>query len=227
MLIPAPMHRWDLPVRTAISVQRRLGRQVRIVPLPRTVRWVAGLDAGFTRDGESCIAGVVLWDLEDGCVVEERWARVRLRFPYIPGLLSFREAPGLLAALRKLRHDPDVLLCDGQGLAHPRRLGIASHLGLWLQRPTVGCAKSLLTGRHSELDAARGSRADLLDREEVVGRAVRTRDRVKPVYVSVGHCADLDSACELVLACARGYRLPEPTRLADRFVARIKLRLKE
>jgi deoxyribonuclease V len=147
-----------------------------------------------------------------------------VRFPYVPGLLSFREAPGLLAVLRRLRRVPDVLLCDGHGRAHPRRFGLACHVGLLAGLPSVGCAKSLLAGRHGRLGERRGSRSPLrettLQREEIIGTALRTRDGVRPVYVSVGHRIDLASAEALVLECAVGFRIPEPTRRADHLVAR-------
>jgi len=183
---------------------------------------VAGLDAAYSRDGASCIAGVVLWDLRERCVVEERVAAQPLRFPYVPGLLSFREAPALLAALRRLRAPADALLCDGHGLAHPRRFGIACHLGVLARIPSAGCAKSRLIGTHREPGRRRGSRAPLFDRDEVIGSVLRTREGVRPIFVSIGHRLDLAAAEALVLACGEGYRLPEPTRLADRLVAAAK-----
>lgn len=183
---------------------------------------VVGVDAAFSRDGRNCIAGAVVWSLREGRVVEERTARRVLRFPYVPGLLSFREAPAVLAALRALREAPDALVCDGQGLAHPRRFGIACHVGLLADLPSVGCGKSRLVGAFREPASRRGSRSALRDRGERVGTVLRTRDGVKPVFVSVGHRADLRGAERLVLACHGGYRLPEPTRLADRLVARAK-----
>jgi deoxyribonuclease V len=180
------------------------------------------LDAAFSRDGRYCLAAAVLWDLVDLVVVERRVATRRLGFPYVPGLLSFREAPALLAALRKLQRAPDVLMCDGQGLAHPRRFGIACHVGLICQRPAIGCAKSLLVGEHDVLPAERGARVPLRHRGESVGTVLRTQSGIKPVYVSVGHRMDLATAERLVLACAVRYRLPEPTRLADQWVAQAK-----
>jgi deoxyribonuclease V len=186
------------------------------------VRLVAGLDAAFTRDGKRCIGGVVLWDVESREVVEEHVATRPLRFPYVPGLLSFREAPALLAALRKLRRTPDALMCDGHGLAHPRRFGIACHVGVLVDRPAVGCGKSRLVGEHREPALRRGSRTRLTHRGETIGSVLRTREGVKPIYVSIGHRIDQATAERLTLACAIGYRLPEPTRLADRLVARAK-----
>lgn len=220
MKIPRAPHPWSLSPRRAIAVQRRLARAVRIEAPSAPPRLVAGLDAAFTRD--HCLAAVVVWDLREARVLEERTAVRPVRFPYVPGLLSFREAPALLAALRRLERIPDLLICDGQGLAHPRRFGIACHVGVVSGLPSVGCAKSRLIGEHREPGPRRGARAALLDRGERVGTVLRTREGSKPVYVSVGHRIDLASAVRVVLACGAGHRLPEPTRLADRRVARLK-----
>jgi deoxyribonuclease V len=222
MKIPHPPHRWSLSPREAVAVQQQLAASVKVEPLPRRPHLVAGVDAAFSRDGGHCIGGVVLWDLEAGATVERHVAFRKLAFPYVPGLLSFREAPALLAALRKLRRTPDVLLCDGHGLAHPRRFGIACHLGLLADLPSVGCAKSRLIGCHRDPAARRGARQPLTHRGECIGAVLRTRSGVKPVFVSVGHRCDLASAERLVLACAERYRLPEPTRLADQLVAAAK-----
>ncbi len=152
-------------------------------------------------------------------VAEVEVAEVVTDFPYIPGLLSFREIPVLVETLARLSLAPDLLVVDGQGRAHPRRIGIASHVGLLYDMPTIGCAKSILVGTHEELGQEAGVHAALVDRDEVVGAAVRTRDSTKPVYVSIGHKVDLQSAVEWVLACTKGYRLPEPTRLAHQAAA--------
>ncbi len=174
----------------------------------------------FLPGKRDCVAGVVVWDVEAKVVVEEQTACMRVRFPYVPGLLSFREAPAVLAAIGKLQVQPDVVLCDGHGYAHPRRFGLACHVGLWLDRPSLGCAKSRLTGTHDEPAPRRGAVAPLWDGDEQIGQVLRTRDRVKPVYVSIGHRIDLATAVRLVLACATRYRLPEPIRLADQLVRR-------
>jgi deoxyribonuclease V len=186
------------------------------------IRRVAGLDCAFTRDGAHCLAAAVVWDLAEAAVVEQRIAARPLRFPYVPGLLSFREAPALLAALRKLRGAPDALMIDGQGLAHPRRFGIACHVGVICDLPTIGVAKSRLVGEHRDPAARRGSRAALRDRGERIGTVLRTREGVKPVFVSIGHAIDLAAAERLVLRAGAGFRLPEPTRRADAAVARAK-----
>ncbi len=205
-----------------MALQRWLASWVRVIPLRQPVRLVAGLDAAFSADGRHCIAGVVLWDACARAVVERRVALRPLRFPYIPGMLSFREAPVIVAALRKLGTRPDALICDGHGLAHPRRCGIACHIGILTGLPTIGCAKSRLIGRHREPGPKRGARAVLMDRGEIVGSVLRTQDGVKPVFVSIGHKVDLRTAERVVLMCATRYRLPEPTRLADELVAAAK-----
>jgi deoxyribonuclease V len=208
--------------KQAITIQKHLASQVRTPTLKTSVRWVAGADAAFPRDGNTCIAAVVLWDLENQVVVEERVAVRKLTFPYIPGLLSFREAPAVLACLRKLSRTPDVVILDGQGLAHPRRFGLACHIGVICDLPTIGCAKSRLTGSSVEPGIRRGSRAPLRDAGHRIGTVLRTRTGVKPLYVSVGHKIDLRGAEKVVLESAVRYRLPEPTRLADRLVAEAK-----
>jgi len=219
MKLPRPIHRWNVTPSQAIAIQRRLADRV-IVEKPRhPIRFVAGLDAAFPSGGETCLAAVVLWDIKQKEVVEEYTASAPLRMPYIPGLLSFREAPALLAVLRKLKHDIDVLMCDGQGMAHQRRLGIACHMGIVTGLPSIGCAKSILVGKHKPLGTRRGSRAVLIDKGERVGTVLRTRDGVKPVYVSIGHRMDLQTAERIVLQCGMGYRLPEPTRRADHVVS--------
>jgi deoxyribonuclease V len=216
------LHRWPTSPKAAIELQRRLAPRVRLRPAPTDARFFGGADVAFSRDGSHVIAGVVIWDREASTIVEQRVARVPCRLPYIPGLLSFRELPGVLAALRKLRTTPQVMLCDAQGLAHPRRLGLASHLGLWLQLPTVGCAKSRLCGENEEPETTRGSQTALWHNGERVGTVLRTRDSVKPLFVSPGHLCDHDSAVRLTLAATTRYRLPEPTRMAHQLVTRAR-----
>ncbi|TLM65293.1 MAG: deoxyribonuclease V [Deltaproteobacteria bacterium] len=214
MIFPA-LHPWSLTPKEAIALQRELaGRVVLHGADADEVRLVAGVDVSCSRFAPRVFAAVVLFDLTANAVVECALAQAVEPFPYVPGLLSFRELPVVLAAFRKLQRPPDVVLVDGQGLAHPRRLGIASHLGLWLDLPTIGCAKSRLCGEHAEPGPRRGEWASLSDGGEEVGRVLRTRDRVKPLFVSPGHKVGMARAAELVLACGRGYRLPEPTRLA-------------
>lgn len=222
MKIPRPPHNWSVTPKQAIAIQKRLARLVRQVKPPQPIRYIAGVDAAFSPDNHHCLAMVVLWDLEDQVIVEQQLGVRPLVFPYIPGLLTFREAPAIIAALRNLKHTPDVLLCDGQGIAHPRRLGIACHLGLLVDLPAIGCAKSRLIGRYQEPAQDKGARTPLLLGQEQVGTVIRTRERVKPVFVSIGHKIDLPTAEQIVLSCATRYRLPEPTRLADQLVAAAK-----
>lgn len=211
-------HRWRVSPRRAAEIQRRLARLVIRVGEPRSTRWIAGLDAAFSRDGRYCLGGVVLWDMAQRSVVEQHVVRRRLCFPYVPGLLSFREAPALLAALRKLARAPDILMCDGQGIAHPRRFGIACHLGVLTGLPSIGCAKSILVGTYTRFPLKRGASAPLYDGSERVGTVLCTRDGVKPVIISIGHKIGLRAAEQIVLQCGAGFRLPEPTRLADQLV---------
>lgn len=224
MKLPRSPHAWRLKPSEAIAVQRRLAVRVRCVRPAGELRLAAGLDAAFPG-GTRCAAAVVLWDVRSRCVVEQHVISRPLTFPYIPGLLSFREAPALLAALKKLSTTPDVLVCDGQGLAHPRRFGIACHVGILAGIPAIGCAKSILVGTHGPLGRRRGSRAALVDRGERVGTVLRTRDGVNPVYVSVGHKITLPEAEALLLRCGAGFRIPEPTRLADHLVGMAARRL--
>jgi len=198
-------------------VQQELRRRVDLRSLDREVERVAGVDVGI-RD-EVATAAVVVLGFPDLELAEVRVAREPVRMPYIPGLLSFRECPAVAAAWEALVLEPDVVLVDGQGIAHPRRLGIAAHLGLLIDRPTVGCAKSRLCGKHGEPGEERGAHVPLRDGDEVIGAVVRTRTRVKPLYVSPGHRITLEESIRYVLECGRGYRLPEPTRLAHQAAA--------
>jgi deoxyribonuclease V len=207
-------HRWNLSLPAAARLQANLRRRLRLLPPARAVRRVAGADVAYDGDGETLVAAAVLFRLPGMTLEEIATARGRVRFPYVPGFLSFREAPVVLRAVRRLKRRPDLLLCDGQGLAHPRRFGLACHLGLLLGVPSVGVAKSLLVGTHAEPGGGRGSRAALRHRGEIVGAALRTRSGVRPVYVSAGHRCSLSWAVRQVLACCRGYRLPEPVRRA-------------
>lgn len=182
------------------------------------MRLVAGCDAAYA--GGDVAAAVVVLRFPELDLVEEAVARAPVRFPYVPGLLSFREAPALLRAFARLRSRPDAILCDAHGRAHPRRFGLASHLGALLGVPSVGCAKSRLVGRHAAPGPVRGSRSPLRDGGEILGAVLRTRDHVRPVFVSVGHRVTLRDAVWLVLSCCRGFRIPEPLRLADQLARR-------
>jgi deoxyribonuclease V len=216
------LHRWDVTPAEARQIQVELrGRVERRNRLPQ-LRRIAGADVAINARRGGAIAGVVVLSFPELEEIESVSAERPLEFPYIPGLLSFREAPALLEAFARLRTQPDLVFYDGHGYAHPRRFGIACHLGLLLDRPTVGCAKSLLVGSHAEPGWRAGSWAPLEDAGETIGAVLRTRDRTRPVYVSIGHRVALERAVELVRAVCDGYRLPRPTRLADHFVEAVK-----
>jgi len=207
-------HPWDLDASQARQLQVKLSREVIRRNAGPDVRLIAGIDVSVSRFSRTGRAAVVVLDYPALQLREVSVAEGEINFPYIPGLLSFREAPLALSAWRGLKSRPGLLMVDGQGIAHPRRLGIASHLGLLLGIPSIGCAKSRLTGTHDPLPVEAGSCRLLRDGDEVIGAAVRTKRMVKPIFVSIGHMIDLDSAISLVLWCCRGYRLPQPTRLA-------------
>ena len=216
------LHPWPRSAKAAVALQRKLALRIRILPVNPDVTLLAGADLSISPDGKRLIAGIVVWDSNSHDVVETRLARVACTFPYVPGLLSFREIPGILVAVRKLKVTPDVFLCDAHGLAHPRRLGLACHLGLWLNMPTVGCAKSRLCGEHAEPGLKKGSSTRLMQHGEHIGCVLRTRDGVKPIYVSPGHLCDQATARRIALSAAIKYRLPEPTRLAHQLVSRAR-----
>ena len=215
------MHRWRVTPRQARAIQERLRGLVRLEPLT-PVATVVGLDCAFSAD--RVFAAAVVWDVKRCEVLEMRTHSRPLAFPYVPGLLSFREAPALLAVLRRVRTPVDALLCDGQGLAHPRRFGLACHLGVLLDAPAIGCAKSRLAGQGTEPGPQRGASTPLTLDGEQVGAVLRTRSGVKPLFVSPGHLCDIDDAVGLALRCGGGFRLPEPVRLADQAVAAFKQR---
>ncbi|MDH3689680.1 MAG: deoxyribonuclease V [Gammaproteobacteria bacterium] len=220
MKIPRAPHRWSVTPKQAVEIQQRLSSRVITSAQSKQIRFVAGVDAAFPRDTGRCLAGVVIWDIRDRQVIEQHTVSREVSFPYVPGLLSFREAPAVLAAIAKLKHVPDAIMLDGQGLAHPRRFGIACHVGVIINTVVVGCAKSRLVGEHKEPATRRGSKAVVSHRGERIGTVLRTQTGVRPVFVSVGHNIDLPTAERLVLACATRYRLPEPTRLADKLVSK-------
>ena len=209
------LHPWDVSPREAIAIQRRLAAQVVREGEPRDVRRIAGVDIAIDRVRGHGIGAVVVLSYPELNVVEMAVEETPLTFPYIPGLLSFREAPVLAAAFARIDGPIDLLLVDGQGLAHPRRFGLACHLGLLLDLPAIGCAKSRLVGEHATPGDTVGSRTDLIDKGELIGSVLRTRAGVKPLYVSLGHRIGLAQAEAWVLRCGGGYRLPQPTRLAD------------
>jgi deoxyribonuclease V len=208
------LHDWNIDITAARALQVRLSRLVVRQGRITGPRFIAGIDLSVERWGNKGTAAVVVLEYPRLVPVEVKVVSGEVNFPYIPGLLSFREAPLILAACEQLDIVPDLFMVDGQGIAHPRRLGIAAHLGLFLDAPTIGCAKSPLWGQYKEPETAKGSYTEIMDKGEVIGAALRTKNAVKPVYISIGNKIDLDNAVYWVLECCRGYRLPEPTRLA-------------
>jgi deoxyribonuclease V len=223
------LHSWNLSYSKARDCQRELASQVKFTHLKKSPKLIAGIDCAFSRDGKKIIAAVVVLGPPDFALVETTKAVRKVTFPYIPGLLSFREAPVCIAAVEKLKSKPDIFIIDGQGIAHPRRLGLAAHLGLFFDKPTIGCAKSRLIGSYEEPWLQKGAYTLLKDKRdksstqyETIGAVLRTRTNVKPVFVSVGNKCLLKDAIEITLACAVKYRLPEPTRLAHQLVSKLK-----
>ena len=208
------LHSWNVTPEEARRLQNGLRTQVVRTDQFGKINTVAGVDIGLKKD--IAFASVVVLSFPDLQVVDSVVTESPVRFPYIPGLLSFREIPPLLTAFTQLQTEPDLVIVDGQGIAHPRRFGLASHLGLILDKPTIGCAKSRLCGQYEEPESEQGSYTYLMDKGEVIGAVVRTRRNVQVVYISIGHRISLDSARTLTLACCRGYRLPETTRYAHK-----------
>lgn len=213
-----PLHSWKLTREEAIALQNELAGRILLEDQLDEVRYVAGVDMAINEENEMAHAAVVLLTYPALEVVERHIYEEPLRMPYIPGLLSFREAPVVLGAFHKLRQRADLVMVDGQGIAHPRRMGIATHLGLWLDIPTIGCAKSILVGTYdkTQLGEEAGSYVPLIYKKDMIGAMVRTRTRVNPMIISAGHKISLETSIKYVLACSKGYRLPEPTRLADK-----------
>jgi deoxyribonuclease V len=216
------LHEWNLSYKEAIATQRSLASLVKFTAIKKKPRIIAGLDCAFSKDGKSIFAAAIVINTADFSIIETATASRKVEFPYIPGLLSFREAPVCIDAIEKLKSVPDVFIIDGQGIAHPRRLGIACHIGLLINKPTIGCAKSRLIGTFDEPGNKKGSYSPLMDSGEEIGAVLRTRTDVKPVYVSVGHKCILDDAKKTILDCTTKYRLPEPSRLAHQLVGRAK-----
>ncbi|MBI3914853.1 MAG: deoxyribonuclease V [Chloroflexi bacterium] len=215
-----PTHRWDVSPAEAIQIQRDLVARVSERDEAGALNLVAGVDVGFEGEQKQIArAAIVVLKIPELTLVESVLARRAVKFPYVPGLLAFREAPVILDALAQIQNEPDVIVVDGQGRAHPRRLGIASHLGVLLDCVTIGCAKSILCGKAKDPASRIGASTRLVDRGEVIGAALRTRVNVKPVYISVGHRVSLERALEIILQCCRGFRLPEPTRYAHRMAS--------
>ncbi len=218
------LHRWDVSYKEAVSIQRKLKERIILHDnLPGRISTIAGADISYSKQSDLFFAAVVLLEYPAMAVVEESCFTERVSFPYIPGLLSFREGPAVLKAFENLHNIPDVVIFDGQGIAHPRGIGLASHMGLFLDVATIGCAKRRLVGEYGEVGLEVGDYADLILDDQVVGAAVRTKKKVKPVFISPGHKISMRTAMDVVLSCCRGYRLPEPVRKAHLAVNRIRL----
>jgi deoxyribonuclease V len=213
------IHPWDVTPTQAIAIQKQLRGAVERTDRLGDIRRVAGVDVGFEEEGTIARAAVAVLSFPDLALIEHSIARQPVRFPYVPGLLSFREVPVILEALGKLAALPDLLLCDGQGIAHPRRLGIACHLGLLADLPSIGVAKTRLIGEHETVPEERGQWTPLVHKGETIGAVLRTRPGVKPLYISTGHRVSLETAVRYVMACTTRYRLPETTRWAHRLAS--------
>lgn len=215
---PILTHPWNLSGKEAVQLQREWADKVISDNCLDDVKLVAGTDVSYQKQGDRLVAAVVILDAQTLEVVETATVVDEAQFPYVPGLFSFRELPPLVKAFEKLQHRPDLVVCDGQGIAHPRRFGLASHLGVMFDIPTIGCGKTRLCGEEVEPLDERGAKAKLMHKDEHIGYILRTRKNVKPVYVSLGHKVSAETACEWVLKLAPKYRLPETTRVADKLV---------
>jgi len=221
-MIVRALHPWNVSYQQAVKIQKELRKRLVFDLVLPTPKYVAGVDVSVSKGSRSGWAGVVVFSFPDLQVIEEQSAKGQVTFPYIPGLLSFREIPLLCKAIERLTIQPDVFICDGQGLAHPRRMGIATHLGILLDKPTIGCAKSRLIGTHGQVGPRKGDYSPLMDNGEQVGVVLRTRKGVKPVFVSPGYGISLADSRILVLCCTTKYRLPEPIRAAHNLVTRLR-----
>ncbi|MFH1349524.1 MAG: deoxyribonuclease V [Pseudomonadota bacterium] len=216
------IHPWNVTYHEAIEIQERLRHQLKFEKVSRKIRYVAGTDVSFSKKTGMAWGGVVVLNFPDLSKVEEKWVREKVKFPYISGLLSFREVPVLLSAMDRLEVYPDLILCDGQGNAHPRGIGLASHLGLMLDAPTIGCAKNRLVGEFSKVGPEKGNYTFLWYKGQLVGAVIRTRRRVRPIFVSQGNKITLDESVNMVLTCCQKYRIPEPIREAHLLVTRLR-----
>lgn len=215
-------HPWNVNIQEAKVIQASLASQVITENRFGRLQTIAGADIALDPKQNLGFGGMIVYEYPTLKEIERAFAILPLTFPYIPGLLAFREGPVLLKAFEKLKTKPDLIFFDGQGVAHPRRLGIASHMGLLLDLPTIGCAKSILVGRFENLEVTKGSQSPLIDKEEIVGAALCSRNKVQPIFISVGHKIDLSTSVKITLTCLDGTRIPKPTREADAYVDKIK-----
>ncbi|MEJ2613251.1 MAG: deoxyribonuclease V [Candidatus Thiodiazotropha sp.] len=220
-MLPKINHSWNITESEAILLQQELAAKVIKIDQINEVHLVAGVDVAYEKHSNKLVAAVVILDANTLDVIETATAKDRVQFPYISGLFSFRELPPLIKAVAKLNHSPDLVVCDGQGYAHPRRFGLACHLGVILDVPTIGCGKTRLLGEHKEPYTERGAIAPLYDNNEIIGNVLRTQNGINPIYVSVGHRISLATACKWILKLSPKYRLPETTRQADQVVRKM------
>ena len=216
------LHPWNVTHEEAVKIQKCLRDKVILKRIDKKINYIAGLDVSYAKGANAVWAGVVVLDFPSLVKIEEGWIQKKVSFPYIPGLLSFREIPALLEVLRKIEVEPDLIFCDGQGIAHPRGLGIASHLGVLLHKPTIGCAKSRLVGEFDPVGQDRGDYVYLRYQNRVIGAVVRTRSRVKPIFISPGYGVMLRDCIRFVLETCPTYRIPEPTRQAHLLVNSVR-----
>lgn len=224
-MIISKTHKWDISPKEGIELQKKLTKEIKLIHLESLPKTVAGADVSYDRGSNIFFAGIVVLSFPGMEIIDEVSASGEVNFPYIPGLLSFREGPVLVEAFRKLETAPDLIMFDGQGIAHPRGLGIASHMGLLLNIPSIGCAKTKLCGDYSEPGREKGSYSPLLMKGKEIGAVLRTKSRVKPIFVSPGHLVDIRSCLDIVLTSSKKYRLPEPTRQAHLFVNRVRRKI--
>jgi len=221
-MVPIINHPWNLSEEQALQLQQELATKVIKYDQLNEIQLIAGVDVAYAKENDKLVAAVVILDADTLDVVESVTAEDNVQFPYIPGLFSFRELPSLIKAFAKLQRTPDLIVCDGQGYAHPRRFGLACHLGVIFDVPTIGCGKTRLLGEYDKPDTERGTMAPLIDNGEVIGNVLRTQTDINPIYVSIGHRVSLSTACKWILKLSPKYRLPETTRQADQAV-RIEL----
>ena len=220
------LHPWAVTYSQAAGIQQELRQRLILHDndFPAQIRTIAGADISYSKKNDLFYAAVILMDFSSMEVIEERTVVERAPFPYIPGLLSFREGPALLKIFENIQHIPDVVIFDGQGIAHPRGVGLASHMGLFLDMPTIGCAKTRLVGRYGEVGKEVGDYADLVMDDRIVGSVLRTKKKVKPIFISPGHKIGIRKSADIVLHCCRGYKLPEPIRRAHLVVNEIRVK---
>lgn len=221
------LHRWDVSYREAVAIQEELREKLILHDryFPQEIRTIGGSDISYSKRNSLFFAAVVILEYPSMNIIEEASIKEHVLFPYVPGLLSFREGPALIKAFERLHTTPDVVILDGQGVSHPRGIGLASHIGLLIDVPTIGCAKKRLVGQYDDVGPQKGDYADLMFNNRIVGAVVRTKEKVKPVFVSAGHKTSTEKAVEIVLSCCRGYRIPEPVRQAHLAVNRMRLQV--